>query len=98
MSEHAQTFADALDSARIVGLWHQTQPREVGGGIDIMLFNPRHLIHLKVVGDKAITVAVAHDVGRDGGKRYSETITGYASHHELAEKIEAIYQATLDRS
>ena len=98
MSEHAQTFADALDSARIVGLWHQTQPREVVGGIDIRLFNPRRLIYLRVVGDKSVTVTVALHIDQDGGKRYSETITGYASHHELAEKIEAIYQATLDRS
>jgi hypothetical protein len=98
MSEHGETYADALEAARTVGFRHQTGPREVSEGIDISLVDPQHLIHLRVVGEKAISVAGAHHIDRTGGKRHAETITGYASAQELADRVEAIYQATLDGS
>ena len=102
MSEHDQTYTDALEAARIFGSWHQTaptEPQDPSLGIQVMLVDPPHAVRLHVVGDRAVRVDVFHHVNQEGKRQASETITGYnRSHHELAEKIEAIYQATLDRS
>ena len=101
MSEHDETYADALYAAQLFGSWHQTgpspEPPNRSLGIQVLLVDPPHAVRLYVAGDRAVTTKVFHHVNRGPDRPCvaSETIRDYSSPHDLATRTEAIYQATL---